>query len=87
MQATGARLGTVLQAFSSIGIGLAIGFVYSWKLSLMILAFAPFIVFFSYLEMKFMMIGNGAKDKEALETAGKVITFTLITLRGILFVF
>ncbi len=72
MQATGARLGTMFQAFSSIGIGMTIGFIYSWKLTLVILAFAPFIMFFSYLEMKFMMIGNSAQDKEALEQAGMV---------------
>ena len=56
---------------SSIGTGIIIGFIYSWKLTLGILAFVPFILAAGVLQMK--MLGGYTKEgNEALESAGKV---------------
>lgn len=71
LQATGARLGTLLQSFASIGCGLTIGFVYSWKLTLFIVAFAPFIMVAGFLQMK-VFTGTADGDMDKLEEAGKV---------------
>ena len=48
-----------------------IGFVYSWELTLAILAFAPFLVLGGTLQMK-MMSGGVGKSQGTLEGAGKV---------------
>ncbi|ELU04466.1 hypothetical protein CAPTEDRAFT_135774, partial [Capitella teleta] len=69
--ATGARLATMLQSLASIGAGIAIGFAYSWELTLMIIAFAPFILMSSAIQMK-VVAGNKEANRAAMEGAGKV---------------
>ncbi len=71
LQATGARLGNIIQAFGSIGIGLMIGFVFSWKLTLGVMAFVPFIAAAGYLQMK-IISGYSQEGNTAHEVAGKV---------------
>ena len=73
-QATGARLASTVQSLCGVILGLAIGFYYSWKLALFILAFAPFILISGFIQVKIMM-GSALKDKKALEEAGKVRLF------------
>ena len=68
-QATGIRLGTVLQSFSSVVTGVVIAFVYSWEFALFILGLAPFFIVASFLEMKMIA---GFSGTEALEGAGQV---------------
>jgi len=66
----------------SILAGLAIGFVYSWQLTLVILAFAPFLVIGGTLQFKMMSGGTGT-SQGALEGAGKVgytLPFLLLDL-------
>lgn len=55
----------------SILAGLIIAFIYSWKLTLLIIAFLPFIMIGGALQMQ-MLAGAAGKNKEALEAAGKV---------------
>jgi len=68
-QATGMRLGTVLQSISSIGTGIIIAFIYSWELALFILGLAPLFLVAGFFEMKMM---TGFSGTEALEGAGQV---------------
>jgi len=68
-QATGTRLGTVLQSMSSIGTGIIIAFIYSWELALFILGLAPLFLIAGFVEMKMM---KGFSGTEALEGAGQV---------------
>ena len=72
-QATGVRFGTAFQSIASVGVGIIIGFIYSWKLALGILAFVPFIGVAGLLQMKLMQ-GYSADGREALEGAGKVMS-------------
>ena len=58
---------------ASIGVGIIIGFVYSWQLTLGILAFVPLIGIAGYLEMKLMQ-RYSSEGREALESAGKAST-------------
>ena len=58
-------------SLSSILAGLIIAFVYSWKMTLVILGFVPFLVAGGFLQMT-MLQGAAGKNKEALEAAGKV---------------
>ena len=60
-----------IRSISSLLGGIIIGMVYSWKLTLVFMAFAPFIVATGFIEMT-LMKGSAQADKEALETAGKV---------------
>ena len=69
-QATGSRLGTLFQSFSAMAAGIIIGFVFSWQLTLLILAFAPFIMLAGFVEMK-IYTGNNT-DRKSSEEAGKV---------------
>ena len=70
-QATGQRLTTLLASVGGITAGVAIGFYYSWQLTLLVLAFAPFIVISGYIEMK-VVSGQAKSNDKALENAGKV---------------
>jgi ATP-binding cassette subfamily B (MDR/TAP) protein 1 len=81
--ATGARLGTAFQSLASLGTGIIIGFVYSYKLTFLILAFMPFIVISGYLQMKVMGGGFSGEGQEALEAAGKVSTEAISNIRTV----
>lgn len=70
-QATGSRLGLVLQNVSNIGVGLVIAFVIDWRLSLVMLAFIPLISITGLVEAR-VLRGSVASDKKDLEKAGKV---------------
>jgi len=61
----------VLRSAAALIGGLVIGLIHSWKLTLVFMAFASFIVMSGFLEVTLMQ-GNAARDKEALEEAGKV---------------
>ncbi|XP_067650527.1 ATP-dependent translocase ABCB1-like isoform X2 [Haliotis asinina] len=69
--ATGVRLGMVVMNVANMGSAIVIAFIFSWKLTLVILAFVPFIMASGFIEMK-VLAGVAGKNKEALEDAGKV---------------
>jgi ATP-binding cassette subfamily B (MDR/TAP) protein 1 len=71
LQATGVRLGMVFQSLASIGVGIIIGLIYSWKLALFIIALAPLFLVAGFLEMQ-LMKGFSGGDSKAMEEAGKV---------------
>lgn len=71
LQATGVRLGMILQAISCIGAGLAIGFIFSWKYTLFILGIVPIMLMAVAIQMKLAKGFSGKNNKE-LERAGKV---------------
>jgi len=71
IQATGYRLGMLLQGFASIMVGIIIGFVFSWKFALFILGVMPLILLSAVVQIKFAK-GFSGKNNEALEGAGKV---------------
>ena len=76
-QATGVRLGSVLQSFSSIVTGIVIAFIYSWEFALFILGLAPLFLVAGFLEMKMM---TGFAGTEALEGAGQVSILLLLAM-------
>ena len=65
-----------IRSVSSLLGGCIIGFVYSWKLTLVFMAFAPFLIATGFIEMS-LMKGSAQADKEALEKAGKVCILML----------
>ncbi|ELU01162.1 hypothetical protein CAPTEDRAFT_219712 [Capitella teleta] len=78
--ATGTHLGTAFQSLASVGAGVIIGFVYSWKLTLLILGFLPFLIIGGFLQMK-VMSGFSGKGQEALEGAGKIAIEAIENIR------
>ena len=70
-KATGPQLGALCNALANLGVGVVIAFVYSWILTLAILAFAPFLGIAGFIEMK-VFRGGGSKNKELFEKSGKV---------------
>ena len=72
IQATGSRLAMVIQSLGSIGFGIVIGFVYSWKLTLVLLGFAPFMLIAGFIKMR-IMAGTRGELNRKMEEAAKVM--------------
>lgn len=73
--ATGSRLGVQLQTIGGIGIGIVLAFIYGWKLTLVVLAFVPFLIFAGIGRSK-LMSGFSSTAKEGIVNGGKVYTLT-----------
>jgi ABC-type multidrug transport system fused ATPase/permease subunit len=65
-----------------VGAGIVIGFIYSWKRTLLILGFLPFLIVGGVLQMKVMQ-GYSGKGQEALEGAGKVAIEAIENIRTV----
>ncbi|RUS84570.1 hypothetical protein EGW08_007665 [Elysia chlorotica] len=79
---TGVRLGSTLMNISNMGTAIIISFVYSWKLTLLIIGFMPFIVLGGIMEVR-LLTGQAGKNKEALEGAGKVAVECIENMRTV----
>lgn len=53
-QISGARLGSIVQSIANLGTAFVISFIYGWKLTLVIIAFLPFIMIAGALQMKLL---------------------------------
>jgi ATP-binding cassette, subfamily B (MDR/TAP), member 1 len=71
VQATGVRLGMMLQAAATITVGIVIAFIYSWKFALFVFGVMPFMLFGSVMQIRIAK-GFSMKNKTELEEAGKV---------------
>ena len=65
------RFSCLVESFVSVAVGFAIGFVSSWKLSLISCVFAPFIVTSGIMHMKLQQ-RDDAGNRKSIEDAGKV---------------
>jgi ABC-type bacteriocin/lantibiotic exporter with double-glycine peptidase domain len=70
MQSTGARLGTIAMTLTTIIASLIYSFLNGWKLTLLVLAFIPFIAIAGALQVK-TLTGDTSNKDELLES-GKV---------------
>ncbi len=80
--ATGSRLGGILMNVANLGVGIVLAFIYGWAITLVVLAFIPFIIISGVLQTK-MMSGFSGKDKEAIEEAGKFTTEAISNIRTV----
>jgi len=80
--ATGSQLATIFQSMAAILIALGIGFVFSWQLTLLICAFAPFMLIAGAMQMKVMQ-GNKKADDEAMLEAGKIAIEAIENIRTV----
>merc|ERR1719322_66507 len=63
---TGVKIGLLMKNLSSLGVALGIAFYFSWKLTLLMIAFIPLIIIGGMLEMQLVM-GDEQKASPDLE--------------------
>ncbi|MBN3287086.1 ABCBB protein, partial [Polyodon spathula] len=80
--ATGSQIGMIVNSFTNIGVAIIISFYFSWKLSLVILCFLPFLALSGGLQAK-MLTGFAKQDKQAMESAGQISGEALCNIRTI----
>jgi ATP-binding cassette subfamily B (MDR/TAP) protein 1 len=70
-QATGQRVGIVLQSVATIGLGVGLALYYDWRLGLVTMCFTPIILLGQY---SFLRIARGETltNQKALEKSTKV---------------
>ncbi|CAG8508599.1 11057_t:CDS:10 [Acaulospora morrowiae] len=79
---TGSLMGSIFQNVINLVAGLAIAFVYGWKLTLVILASAPLVAAAGFSEMK-TLAGFGAKTRKAYENTGQIVHQSVSNMRTI----
>ncbi|NWI94247.1 ABCBB protein, partial [Pitta sordida] len=80
--ATGSQIGMIVNSVSNIGVALIIAFYFSWKLSLVIMCFLPFLALSGAVQAK-MLTGFASQDKKALETTGRIASEALSNIRTV----
>ena len=72
LQATGTRLGTILQSVFTLVISIALAMYYEWKLGLVTAVFMPLVLIGIYFQMKVVM-GQDSVEVKALAKSAKVL--------------
>uniref|UniRef100_A0A6Q2Y9K0 Bile salt export pump n=1 Tax=Esox lucius TaxID=8010 RepID=A0A6Q2Y9K0_ESOLU len=80
--ATGSQIGMIVNSITNIGVAIIISFYFSWKLSLVIMCFLPFLALSGGFQAK-MLTGFAKQDKEAMEAAGQISSEALNNIRTI----
>ncbi|XP_058456656.1 multidrug resistance protein homolog 49 [Malaya genurostris] len=80
--ATGTRIGSLLQAASTICIGVGIALYYSWNLTLVSVVAIPIVLGSILLESRYME-SSALKEKQALESAIKLAVEAISNIRTV----
>ncbi|CAH2305682.1 bile salt export pump [Pelobates cultripes] len=80
--ATGSQIGMIVNSLTNIGVAIIIAFYFSWKLSLVITCFLPFLALSGALQAR-MLTGFANQDKQAMESAGRISSEALGNIRTI----
>ncbi|XP_049836463.1 multidrug resistance protein homolog 49-like [Schistocerca gregaria] len=80
--ATGPRIGSMVQAFSTLFLGAVIACAYTWKLALVALAAVPFVFGSTFMEAKVVQ-ASGLDEKKQLEGATKVAVEAISNIRTV----
>uniref|UniRef100_A0A8C7YBK5 ABC transmembrane type-1 domain-containing protein n=1 Tax=Oryzias sinensis TaxID=183150 RepID=A0A8C7YBK5_9TELE len=81
-KATGSQIGMIVNSLTNIGVAVLMSFYFSWKLTLLILCFLPFLALSGGFQAK-MLTGFAKQDKQAMETAGRISGEALNNIRTI----
>nr|XP_045003766.1 bile salt export pump isoform X2 [Jaculus jaculus] len=80
--AAGSQIGMLVNSFVNIIVAMIIAFLFSWKLSLVVVCFFPFLALSGVLQTR-MLTGFAAQDKKALERAGQITSEALGNIRTV----
>ncbi|KAM6894114.1 bile salt export pump isoform 3-T3 [Xenentodon cancila] len=80
--ATGSQIGMIVNSLTNIGVAVIMSFCFSWKLTMLILCFLPFIALSGGFQAK-MLTGFAKQDKQAMEAAGQISGEALNNIRTI----
>ncbi|NXA32825.1 ABCBB protein, partial [Eudromia elegans] len=80
--ATGSQIGMIVNSLANIGVAIIIAFYFSWKLSLVIMCFLPFLALSGAVQAK-MLTGFASQDKKALEATGRISSEALTNIRTV----
>ncbi|KAK7047498.1 tRNA N6-adenosine threonylcarbamoyltransferase, partial [Halocaridina rubra] len=80
--ATGSRVGTIVQAITTLGISIAIALYYDWRLGLVTFPFIPFVLIAVFLQSKILM-GQSVTETKVLEEAGKIAIEAITNIRTV----
>ncbi|XP_075287295.1 bile salt export pump isoform X2 [Opisthocomus hoazin] len=80
--ATGSQIGMIVNSLTNIGVAMIIAFYFSWKLSLVILCFLPFLALSGAVQAR-MLTGFASQDKKALEATGRISSEALSNIRTV----
>ncbi|XP_030885490.1 bile salt export pump [Leptonychotes weddellii] len=80
--AAGSQIGMMVSSFTNITVAMIIAFFFSWKLSLVIMCFFPFLALSGAIQTR-MLTGFASQDKEALEIAGQIMNEALSNIRTV----
>ncbi|CAD7690608.1 unnamed protein product [Nyctereutes procyonoides] len=80
--AAGSQIGMIVNSFTNVTVAMIIAFFFSWKLSLVIMCFFPFLALSGALQTR-MLTGFATQDKEALEIAGQITNEALSNIRTV----
>uniref|UniRef100_A0AAY4E0D0 Bile salt export pump n=1 Tax=Denticeps clupeoides TaxID=299321 RepID=A0AAY4E0D0_9TELE len=80
--ATGSQIGMIVNSLTNIGVAIIISFYFSWKLTLVIMCFLPFLALSGGFQAR-MLTGFAKQDKQAMESAGQISGEALNNIRTI----
>ncbi|XP_066134784.1 bile salt export pump isoform X4 [Saccopteryx bilineata] len=80
--AAGSQIGMMVNSLTNITVAMIIAFLFSWKLSLVIMCFLPFLALSGAVQTR-MLTGFATQDKQALEIAGQITSEALSNIRTV----
>ena len=81
-QATGIRLGILLQTIFGFVTAIIIAFIASWELTFVLVFVFPVLASVSYLQLKFIA-GRSAKNKKRQESSGQTAVESIENIRTV----
>ena len=82
IQATGIRLGILLQTVFGFVTAIIIAFIASWELTLVLMFVFPVLASVTYLQLKFIA-GRSAKNKKRQESSGQTAVESIENIRTV----
>lgn len=80
--ATGSRVGAMLQAMSTLVLGIGVSMYYTWKMTLVAVVSIPLVLGAVFLEAR-VMGGQGMKEKKKMEAATRIAIEAIINIRTV----
>ncbi|XP_032690180.1 multidrug resistance protein homolog 49 isoform X2 [Odontomachus brunneus] len=80
--ATGTRVGAILQAISTLVLGIGLSFYFTWKMTLVSVVSIPLVLGAVFLEAR-IMSGQGMKEKKKMEAATRIAVEAISNIRTV----